>query len=255
MSKVDPPWLPTFVVFLVLFGFGAAGLGHMQYPDPDYGTASFFEKVGNMPPNAIGDLLAGVFSPLAFFAAVVALLMQSRELKESRREAAKSADALRFQANILELRENGEHLEELLIAIVKHASSSQVCWVFRTEFQQLDTGRCDLSICVGDFDFRNDTIDKAIVGMGVEYAILLDSLQRQGHANLIQTPSEKYYQPTAALGYCRKIMALYPDLSPAKRQRVDNLEIKWLLGVLEQVCSCDWWMTMEQQAKKKQALV
>ncbi|PTX54388.1 putative phage abortive infection protein [Litoreibacter ponti] len=50
-----------------------------------------------MDPNEWGDMLAGVFSPLAFALAFIAIIIQARELKEQRNEVAKTNDNMEKQ--------------------------------------------------------------------------------------------------------------------------------------------------------------
>lgn len=50
--------------------------------------------------NEIGDAIAGIFSPLAFLAAVAALLLQTRELAAQRREIAQNSEFNRRQTDI-----------------------------------------------------------------------------------------------------------------------------------------------------------
>ncbi|MEL6882929.1 MAG: putative phage abortive infection protein [Pseudomonadota bacterium] len=85
-------WLPVFCLVAVVGGFPLISLGHIEYTDPKLGTASFFTKFSMLPPNEIGDTLAGIFGSLAFLAAIAALIMQSAELSAQRQELSRQAD-------------------------------------------------------------------------------------------------------------------------------------------------------------------
>lgn len=54
----------------------------------------------NLTHNSIGDFLAGVFSPVAFFWFIVTVLLQRSELQETRRELQRTADAQTQQAEL-----------------------------------------------------------------------------------------------------------------------------------------------------------
>ncbi|MEL6621168.1 MAG: hypothetical protein AAFP16_20015, partial [Pseudomonadota bacterium] len=84
-------WLPVFCLVAVVGGFPLISLGHIEYTDPKLGTASFFTKFSMLPPNEIGDTLAGIFGSLAFLAAIAALIMQSAELSAQRQELSRQA--------------------------------------------------------------------------------------------------------------------------------------------------------------------
>lgn len=64
----------------------AVHAGHLDYETKDIKDGTFFEKLLHLEPNEIGDTLAGVFGSLAFFAAALAVVLQSVELKAQRIE-------------------------------------------------------------------------------------------------------------------------------------------------------------------------
>jgi len=55
-------------------------------------------RVWNLPPNELGDFLAGAFAPLAFLWIVVGYLMQSAELKQQKDEFEKLSRAANLRA-------------------------------------------------------------------------------------------------------------------------------------------------------------
>lgn len=65
------------------------------------------ESVSRLELNALGDFLAGVFSPLAFLWLVLGFLQQGEELRQN-------GEALRLQAE--ELRKSVEHQDQLVVA-------------------------------------------------------------------------------------------------------------------------------------------
>jgi len=69
-------------------------------------------KVKDLPPNEIGDFLAGVFSPLAFLFLILGYLQNTQALKMQSKELKASTDALNQQA--LELANNVEEQRKLL---------------------------------------------------------------------------------------------------------------------------------------------
>ncbi len=97
MNRTDPPWLPSATIIVFLLGFFFSFLGHIDYYEQDGVHVSFFEKLVELPPNGIGDTLAGVFGTLAFFAATIAILLQSRELRLQREELSTNNENLERQ--------------------------------------------------------------------------------------------------------------------------------------------------------------
>jgi hypothetical protein len=65
------------------------------------------QSISTLELNALGDFLAGVFSPLAFLWLVLGFLQQGEELRQN-------GEALRLQAE--ELRKSVEHQEQLVLA-------------------------------------------------------------------------------------------------------------------------------------------
>lgn len=82
----DSKWLAAFCLVLIFVGFPLVGLSQWTYNDHEHGSARFLHKVASSPPNEIGDTLAGIFGSLAFLAAAIAVVMQSRELAAQREE-------------------------------------------------------------------------------------------------------------------------------------------------------------------------
>lgn len=58
-------------------------------------------KIAKLEPNAVGDLLAGAFAPLAFAWLVVAVFLQRSELQAQRKELKQNREALMLQAKEL----------------------------------------------------------------------------------------------------------------------------------------------------------
>ncbi|MEM7630430.1 MAG: hypothetical protein AAF227_00210 [Pseudomonadota bacterium] len=123
-------------LLLVMIGLGAPAL---QYCDDDGACRSFWATVVTLPPNAIGDTLAGVFGSLAFVAAAIALVMQSSELSAQRKELqltreefAKMSEAQAQQVEIM------EQQTRLLSMQNKGAEASQWGRVFIAQLERLE---------------------------------------------------------------------------------------------------------------------
>ena len=91
-------------VVLCAGGIGLFELGRVDYWDHEHKNGTFWGKLVSLPPNQIGDFLAGVFSSLAFIAAIAALWFQRSELELTRDELKKSANTLGSQVTILKQR-------------------------------------------------------------------------------------------------------------------------------------------------------
>ncbi|MFC6635951.1 hypothetical protein GV827_05075 [Sulfitobacter sp. JBTF-M27] len=197
-----------------------------------------------LPLNAMGDTLAGIFSPLAFIAAIAALLLQSKELAESRKEAAKSALALQGQASILEKRERGEEFEELLIAISNASDLAEVGWRFEDQGDVPTAFGRNMEVNLhfrGDEYASNDELIVALSRHIHEVVSNLEDFFERFH--LPENPRVwSGYKPSKILGYCDRIQAILEGLSPAKRQRFRNLELEQLTASLNSLCNNEeWW--------------
>ena len=234
-----------WILVAVLFAFVLVVLGHEVEVCPrGDACGTLFEKFGELPLNAMGDTLAGVFSPLAFFAAVCALLLQSRELAESRRETAKSAKALKSQSAILEKREKGEEFEELLIAICNESALEDVSWIFENQSFPEDTFGRYMEVRLHFDPLKFDTNDDLIIALGYHIAEVSGDLEiRFDRYHLPENPRVwSGYNPVRLFFYCDKISRLFPELSPAKQQRFKNLKIQKLRDALSDLTGNEeWW--------------
>lgn len=81
------PILLAFTVLSILWIVGSGIATTHTQPCGGALAASFWQSYFScLPPNALGDFLAGTFAPLAFLWLVATVLIQSAELKEQRKE-------------------------------------------------------------------------------------------------------------------------------------------------------------------------
>lgn len=81
-------WMVYFCFGVALFGSIFVLLGRSEFCDIDGRCMQRIEEFHRLPLNSIGDTLAGFFGSLAFVAAVIAVLLQSRELRAQREQLA-----------------------------------------------------------------------------------------------------------------------------------------------------------------------
>lgn len=81
-------WLVYVCFGVILFGTLFIVLGRGEFCDTEGQCIQRVEEFRRLPLNGIGDTLAGVFSPLAFALAFVAIIFQANELRHQRKEMA-----------------------------------------------------------------------------------------------------------------------------------------------------------------------
>ncbi|CUH89961.1 hypothetical protein PH5382_03916 [Phaeobacter sp. CECT 5382] len=113
-------------------------------PCPAGDNQSLWGRLACRTPNELGDFLAGAFAPLAFFWFVLAVLLQTLELKSQREElhatnlsGAQQAKWAKVNAKIMQ-EEQGLKVMEALISKVSYRLISTPIFV---EFLQLDGDR------------------------------------------------------------------------------------------------------------------
>lgn len=151
----------SFLVLIFLFSF-ASGC-----PEGAECSGSKYSYFWSARPNEVGDTLAGVAGSLAFFWLIVTVMLQGKELaaqrKElrlSRQESAKMADALQEQAGVFrdELKQRQflqkkEELDELLKALInksKMARKEKYVWHFHDQPNSLIKRKRSLLIVPDD---------------------------------------------------------------------------------------------------------
>lgn len=90
--EVRNNWLAVLLIAFPIFAMFSTRIEAMQ---------SLWENFTQLELNERGDALAGIFSPLAFLVAMLALLLQSKELRLSRKQTETTAKTLVEQTKIL----------------------------------------------------------------------------------------------------------------------------------------------------------
>ncbi|MCE8005576.1 hypothetical protein [Aestuariivita sp.] len=266
-------WLTFLVIGAAAVGFPLVALGHIEYCDTEDVCSSFFEKFVDLPPNGIGDTLAGIFGSLAFLAAAVAVIMQSRELsaqreelqltrrehEEHRKAAQEMAKAMRIQTDLL-LEErsfrNAEgarrKFDELLLTLKNECSRNpSPRWKissFADNRRYTDTPTVEEKLLVPTHIFEGSTD----VGDGVrELTDHLSSLREDlgfalgnnndhpswNKAEVMEYPSLRYPIIENLKSVLEKMDHLKVDLSGADMERFERLGVTTAYSAFTEVIS------------------
>lgn len=106
----------------------------LDFADP------FRDKLYDMKPNELGDMLAGFFAPLAFLWLFVATMMQSEELRLQRNEIGENrivmqeqADAAKSQADFLKYQTEAMQTQAAIMELQGKQSAETAAKVYRLE--------------------------------------------------------------------------------------------------------------------------
>ena len=120
-----------------------------------YYVATRFSMLSELPPNSLGDFLAGSFAPLAFLWLVIAVFLQKNELRLQREELIQNRNALLLQA-----KELGASVEQLTLQakIMKEEQDRQVSLLegpgFEAEVRRLGLTFYEIAEATVDWTFK-----------------------------------------------------------------------------------------------------
>lgn len=232
-------------VLVIAFSLAVIGVflihaGHISYSTEEVINGSFFEKFVKLPPNEIGDALAGIFGSLAFFAAAVAVVLQTIELREQRKELREQrkatqemARSMAAQASLIEdeRRERRERQASSLLdqQIIGLATRIVDTPPLRIDVRVAREGREELS----DTYFALGTDLTSIDDLDLVFRSVLFELQAQVNQKKQQEQQgaifQKYRYDSVRVGeidgLLEAIVNGVSDLSESDKQRVRNLKI------------------------------
>ncbi|TAX91560.1 hypothetical protein ELH97_06310 [Rhizobium leguminosarum] len=242
---------PFSVAALVVGGFVSAAWLVISYVylihssgKCTYWALDCFEKV-----NEWGDFFAGTFSPLAFVWLVVAVILQSMELREQRRELALTraefaqnrtvaqaqADESRRQAQFIgeqtkllqdqEHRYKAEDAESVFDAALQVLAATLINYDHVWTLQR-DNGTIAVHFRLGSY--RNDSDRRVIIAVGQELRKALRELNKTERGGRRDLLAEYPYDFARTLRVLSQTLDAYSALAGRSRSLAQSLELEAL---------------------------
>ncbi|SHH56248.1 hypothetical protein [Marivita hallyeonensis] len=200
------------------------------------GLAADFQK---LDLNEKGDAIAGVFSPLAFVVAMFALLLQSRELRLSRQETARTAEALSRQTEILDNAERRKIEDEVLVILEDYIKPTRkiiekgaVDYRFRSDDGTIDFSLHHLFFDGGIYEIQPDADFFATLRLALENEI--PKLHEYGSLhNVVSQPTRE--QVSELVAQVDEFIAAIDDLPQRHQLKMVHYEFPLLKDALQRL--------------------
>ncbi len=189
-----------------------------------------------LKPNEFGDLLAGVFAPLAFLGVVVAVMLQSRELTLQRHELRRTGnilrdevETLRLQTKILQQQEEDRRKSGVLREVL--ALSNNLFDFVRNNFSNLNVLKFGKSQNAEFRDTSNVGWDDNLAAVVNYFALTINTVidREPDGGDLTDVPIDE------ALARLEKINQLRQDIPSADQLRLNDLDFAAALQGLERL--------------------
>lgn len=247
-EPTDTGWLLSLTIVIVLLRAGLIEDCHGG------ACTSKFEQFVKLKPSEMGDALAGFFSALAFIWIIVTVFIQSRELREQRKEFTQQREATQNMAKAMatqaaifqnEQRQRDENrAEELLnerlrslVVTMSETGSRGLVWNFSNaeiDDEYGSTGEI-ISYTIGDRNDENLDIDEALL-------VLLRRLTGMRESLLdIQCQSIDWRLPARSgvlpdlVQRVQSVIDMKGSLSPHQQERLNRMRLQKVINYLQEL--------------------
>jgi hypothetical protein len=247
----DNLWLLGVIICLVLVCVGLLEDDVKLADSDEWVRLTKFDQFRHLSPNGMGDTFAGLFSSLAFIAAIGALLFQRKELVEQREATQDMASSMKAQLAFFEHEKkhrlevkSHEYLHELLISLTKDVQSlgEGLRW-YISDSLDLDefAPPCGKSFGFGTSHILPDFIEKQLPNLvqklSEDYPNLLYQASRTDLKQKSVPPKREIIDPL--LETVGAIVGLEGELSKGDMEILKRARIKLLNEVMIKIRDTD----------------